>query len=546
MPQPVGIGVEISEDQIRVARLRRAAHGVMVQGLGAAPTPEGAMSGASVLDTKLLADGIRRALRTAGVSAGLASVGLPGRAAASRLLELPAMAKDEMKTVVAGEMEHYRMIPMDQGTFDFLPLSEPGEDARRVRVLVMAADKKTVDNYREALRLAGLQLFALEPTSLAAARAVFPALAHGGVGFVTVGARSTELSVFCDGALRYSRQIDVGTLDIVGHAPEGVLNAAEATPTLAAPIAGIPTLERSGGDLQTLLFELQRSLDFYHREAPDAARVGRLLLAVDGTKVQGLDGHLQTGLELPVTVCDPFADLDHGAIPVDPVGAAAFAPALGLARRALGTTPEAPLVDLSFTGRGSRLAKSAPRWMTWATGLSLVLVLGAIVAFLQVSANLRNREEDLRKAKAELSRVSAEEQERTRAAQRVQEAQAIVQLRGLPWSDILFHVSSSMPEGVWLTSVQVQSGGTLALEGRALSPNSVAVLMEALVQSPLFRNPQLASMSKDNLVRGGTVVRYVVRAQLTPPAQAKARAGAPPGAASPGAVTTSRTVGGAR
>jgi hypothetical protein len=48
-------------------------------------------------------------------------------------------------------------------------------------------------------------------------RAVLPALGQGGAGFITVGARSTELTVFYNGALRYSRQIDVGLLDVVSH-----------------------------------------------------------------------------------------------------------------------------------------------------------------------------------------------------------------------------------------------------------------------------------------------------------------------------------------
>lgn len=526
MAQPIGIGVEISEDQIRVAKLRRTARGVALQGLGSAPTPAGAMSGGTVLDPRLLADGIRRALRLSNISGASAVVGLPGRAFASRVLELPAMAREELKSVIAGEMEHYRMIPMDQGTFDFVTLSEPEDSSRRVRILVMAADKKMVDSYREALRLAGLHLTALEPASLAACRAAYPALQTGGVALITVGARTSEFTVFVSGALRYSRQIDVGGLDITEHiASEEDASAPGARPAL---LTSIPTLEQSGGDLQALLYEIQRSLDFYHREAPAADRVERLVLAVDAQRVTDLDQRLQDHLELPVSICDPlhgiaFREADFNPDLLARIGSA-FGPALGLALRPLEESPRTPVVDLSVTGRESHLAKVAPKWLVWATGLSVVLVLSALLALWQVNASLQRRQAQLAQAKVELARVSEEEQARTAAAKRVQAAQQLVQVRGLPWSDILFQVSGFMPEGVWLTTLGVESGNTLALEGVALSATSVATLMDSLTRSPLFQGPQMSSIQKEN-IGGQPTVKYQVKVLLTPPTQPQA---APP------------------
>ena len=520
MASSIGVGVEIGEDQIRVVKLRRTARGVALQGLGSAPTPAGAMSGGTVLDARLLADGIRRALRTSNVSGAGAVVGLPGRAFASRVLELPAMATEELKSVVAGEMEHYRMIPMDQGTFDFVALGEPEEATRRMRVLVMAADKKMVDSYREALRLAGLQLAALEPVSLAASRAAYPALENGGVALITVGARTSEFTVFISGALRYSRQIDVGALDILEHrAPEEADLAGGGRPVL---LTAIPTLEQSGGDLQTLLYEIQRSLDFYHREALAEARITRLVLAVDAQRVGGLDEFLRESLGLPIIIYNPlhgisFSDADFNRELLTQIGPA-YVPAVGLALRLIEETSRTPRVDLSITGRESELAKLAPRWLRYAIAASLVLVMGTLLALLQINTSLHQRQAQLSEAKVELARVSQEEQERTAAATRVQEAQKIVQISGLPWSDILFQVSSFMPKGVWLSSLGVESGNVLALEGSALSASSVATLMDSLTRSPLFQGPQMSSLQKEN-IGSQPIIKYQVKVLLTPSAQ---------------------------
>jgi Tfp pilus assembly protein PilN len=202
----------------------------------------------------------------------------------------------------------------------------------------------------------------------------------------------------------------------------------------------------------------------------------------------------------------------------------AFGPALGLALRPLEESPRTPVVDLSVTGRESHLAKVAPKWLVWATGLSVVLVLSALLALWQVNASLQRRQAQLAQAKVELARVSEEEQARTAAAKRVQAAQQLVQVRGLPWSDILFQVSGFMPEGVWLTTLGVESGNTLALEGVALSATSVATLMDSLTRSPLFQGPQMSSIQKEN-IGGQPTVKYQVKVLLTPPTQPQA---APP------------------
>jgi Tfp pilus assembly protein PilN len=153
-----------------------------------------------------------------------------------------------------------------------------------------------------------------------------------------------------------------------------------------------------------------------------------------------------------------------------------------------------------------------------------------------MNTTLNRRQAELGTAKVELAQVSLEEQERMAAVSRIREAQSIVQVRGLPWSDILFHVSGSMPEGVWLTSLGVESGNSLALEGTALSATSVAVLMEALTRSPLFVNPEMRSIQKDTSVASHTLVRYQVRTQLVPPSLASSPAAAPP--PPPAALTT--------
>jgi type IV pilus assembly protein PilM len=522
------IGIDIGEDHVHVVKLRRTGRGLSLLGMASFPTPDGAITGASIANPRLLADALRQAMKAYEIGGGIAVAGLPGRAAASRVLDLPVMSREELTSVIAGEMEHYRVIPANQGTFDFVPLGDASEESRRQKVLVMAADARIVEGYRDTLRLAGLQMAALEPTALAAARAAFPSLPRDGVAFITVGARSSELAVFHGGTLRYLRQLDVGAADLKAGRVAVAVEAGEGERREEESRPAIPVLAAPSGAADSFAFEIQRSIDFYHREAPAAARVERVVLCADMDQLPELDRRLEETLGLPVSLCEPFNGISYSDRRFNPASLSRLGPgcsaAVGLALRGLEEAPpadgeegpQAPRIDLASAGPEAKLARAAPRWLTRGLVASVALVLVVLTGWISLHRSLARRQAELAAARSELAAVSQEEQERISAARRAEEARRIVQLHGLPWSDILLHVSASMPDQVWLTSVRVESGNTLRLEGYALSASSVATLMESFARSPLFSGPQMSSIVKQT-VGPSTVVKYEVKVGVTPP-----------------------------
>jgi len=491
--------------------------------MGASPTPAGAMTGGVLHDARILADGVRRVLKSYDISGNSAYLALPGRAASSRVLELPKMKDEDLGPVVAGEMEHYRMIPPGQGAFSYIPLGKPTED--KTKILLMAADKRIVDSYREALRGAGVQMEVLEPFSFAAARACFNDLKEGGIALLALDARSTELLIFDNGTLAYSRQIEVGAMDLTDtEQPEKAhAKQADAKGESAAGGESVPRLMESGGHLQTLLFEISRSLDFYHREEPQAARVQGLVLCADQETLSGLDQTLRDELELPVKVCEPLNNLRYSESHFKPEyiqqAGPAFAPAIGLALKALEANLEAPTMDLSVTDQETRIVRAAPKRLAVALVISLILVVAATLASLQLRASLRQRQQELAQTRQDLAEVAKTAQERSMLAQRVREAQEIVQLRGLPWSKILFQIAEFMPEHQsWLEDIKTNSRSTttLSLEGGAVSADSVATLMDSLRVSPLFGSPKNPYTKKDTS-RARQTVKFRIELQVTQP-----------------------------
>jgi type IV pilus assembly protein PilM len=508
-------------------------------------TPKGAVSGGLVQNPQLLAGAIRSVLRNNDIGGAQVVVGLPGRGAVSRSFEIPAMRQDEMRPVVAGEMEHYRMVPSGHSTFDFMRLGAQDSDEKRVHVLVMAADSRVVDRYREALRLAGRQMVALEPTAAGSFRGARGSAGSDSCAVIAIGARTTELGVFQNGNLCYTRQMDVGKLQLLGgdlppqaeearmpetidHAPDPGLSAIGQDDDGTLPLVAGPT-----EDVGSLSYEIQRSLDFYYRETPGAARVERAVLCADVEALPELRQQLEDSLGLPVALCEPFADFSHHGRQLTSEESsrlgASLAPAVGLALHGLGETSGVDCLDLSDTGTEGRLAKLAPKWLTAALTVSIIFVVGSLIASMVIGRALREKQQALALAKAELARVEAIEQEKMQAAERAQEAITLVELRGLPWSDILFQVSEFMPRGAWVTDVRAGAGNRLSLEGNAMSADSVATLMEFLTRSPLFRNPNMASITKARTGKR-TVVKYRIGVGVVPPSKALAQAQISPAA----------------
>jgi type IV pilus assembly protein PilM len=527
MASAVGIGLEIGDDQIRAVKLRRTRRGLQLLAFGSSPTPKGTVVGGIVHDETLLVDALRRFFKANDMSGARVVVGLPGRAAVSRALELPSMEREEMLSVVAGEMEHYRMVPAGQGTFDFLPLGKQEEHEQRTRLMLMAADGMLVDRYREVLRLSGRQLVALEPTMPASCRAAHRFLGEGGAAVVSVGARATDLAVFDDGVLCYSRQIDAGTLDLLGKdAPRAAAGATapgqdSSSPDMEEGQSGLAHIGSPETASEALFYEIQRSIDFYRREAPSAPPIARIVLCADVAEMPELQQGLASSLGLPVTVCQPFEGMDYRGPRSNPetlsrVGPA-YASAVGLALHAVGEESGVPRLDLSDTGRESHLARIAPKWLASSLTVSIILVVAALAASIVVARTLHIRQQRLNAVKAELEAVTKLEQERTRAARRAQEAITLVELRGLPWSDILFQVSEFMPPGVWLTNLTTVAQNQLSLEGISVSADNVATLMDYLTRSPLFAMPRVTSITQRRIGKR-ELLRYQIKVMVIQPA----------------------------
>jgi Tfp pilus assembly protein PilN len=378
---------------------------------------------------------IRGQLAEAGVRARRAHVGLPRRSVVAKAVELPQVPGADLRGMVGYELERHLPFAPSEAVFDFEVL-EAGA-GRPVRVLLVAAERRSQERIREILRDVGLTP-RLVTVSVHSVARVADDGRHARI-FLWVDASDAELAVVSHGRVVASRAFPLP--------PDGDTREQALTAELARTLAALPEADR--------------------------AAVAEIV--VDGVP--------------PATVSvDSIPVRGAGAVPPD-VAAPAHASPLALA------------VALERPGRKPLVANLLPDelrprpfpWPLAATAALSLLTVGIglampAVSFVKERRALTALEEQISRLAPEVRRAEelAAEVERARREAATIRAFDDQGVRPLP---MLQELTDTMPADAWLTNLSVDRGG-LELAGFA---NAAAQLIPLLEASPSLERVEFTS-----------------------------------------------------
>lgn len=315
-PSPT-VGVDLGRRSIKIVAVRSGKPPRLIRA-AIQPTPDGAIDGGTIHNAPLLAQALRAGLRGAGIRGGRAVLGLSGRTALVRTVTLPHMPLDELKSAVRWEAERHLPLRLEEAVLDAQVTREVTEDGqRRLEVLMAAVPERDALLYYQVARDAGLDVAALEVTSLALARTL--ADVPGVTAAVDVGADVTEIVIAHPTLPPVCRSLAVGSDHFRPRPGEAAREADAAAPP----------------GLQDLLDGLSRSIDYFQAQMR-RERIQRVILTGDGVDVPGIAEALSSELGVPVAAGDPLSRLAAPAVPGDVQDRrASLAVAIGLALRTL-------------------------------------------------------------------------------------------------------------------------------------------------------------------------------------------------------------------
>ena len=536
------LGIDIAPTEVYVVEMKGTWPDYQIVRTGKAPIPPKAVDGGRIVDAAAIAIALRNLLDHLGIATRDAVMSIAESCVVTRVLDIPAVPANELRTVIEGELAHYQILGNTAGAFDFMPLAKRDNESEAApQALVMAAEEAVVSGYRAVAEQAGLYLVAMEPTLLACYRAGYIEMQSRSVAAcLAIGRHESEITVTCNGQIRLYRRIDIGRDTLMlerssmsespraaqgaGRVPFGEM-AEEPEPEFEAPPSDQPRVINPSA-ASSLTVELQRSLDYYGSQSPDEATIDLLVLAVPVPELAPLETWFTQAISIDTVMARLSKFQQGGGAPNDPENVR-YLCAAGLAMRELSGLPSSmPRFDLSSQQRTEAVVQTAKRSLTLSLGASLATAaLGALLAF-QIGIHANSVERDLQHLQQDLKVQERIRQDYIASVQTRQDLLRSLRTQGFPFPRIMDSVSYAVAPKAGITAVALDAGGRLIINGDANNEREVITTLESLRKIPYFDSVSMDMFDKQSpTVTTGWLVRFQISCQLT---SARATASAAP------------------
>ncbi|MFQ5692653.1 MAG: type IV pilus assembly protein PilM [Nitrospinota bacterium] len=340
------VGLDIGDHAIKLIQLRWENDGFSLEKLGTVALEDGVMRAGGIADESALVQAIRGLLEKEEVTQRKVAVALAGNNVALRTVWVPKTDRKEMEALIAWEGEQYLPFPVEESTLDYNIQGETEEDGETwSQVLLAAARRSFVDQYREVLEQAGLQPVVMDCAPLALENGFESSgilEEEEGLALLDIGSQVTCVHLLGGGLSLFTRFVDLGGDDYTRAVAEGLdVDFAKAEEIKCGRDPDHP-VDSLSGVLDPVTDRLasitRRIFSTYDAEWPDLPIRG-VVLSGGGGQLLGLESQLAKVLGLPVEVANPFARVSFSDEDFDPDFVAAMAPlsavAMGLGIRSI-------------------------------------------------------------------------------------------------------------------------------------------------------------------------------------------------------------------
>jgi type IV pilus assembly protein PilM len=266
---------------------------------------------------------------------------MPEAEVVSRLVRLPPLKESEIRDVLKFEAETFVPYPLDQVSIDYEIIEK--DDAGRLSVFVIAAKNNLIQAYVKLFKMVGLELIALESSSVSIKRVMETSVGKvGGAIVLDIGDKTSDIISLIDGNVHFARSLSVGGESITRSISISLgLDMASADEYKKA--YGMKEMELEGKIrtaimpvFQNIAEEIRKAMALFLEEHSKPIDV--LVLSGGGAHLPGLAEELTKLLGVEVQVIQPFLKIDTSKIslPINiSTDACRFTLAVGLSLRGI-------------------------------------------------------------------------------------------------------------------------------------------------------------------------------------------------------------------
>jgi type IV pilus assembly protein PilM len=543
------IALDIGSHSIKLVGLKITSKGPFLTRLGIKEIP----SERDKEDVNTISDTLESLLVEIGIKTKKVNLIASGLGVHIKRITIPSIPKTELKEAIRWEIKGYLPFPIETAKIDFYILNEFIENnVKKLDLVVVACPNHLIDRTLSIARGAGLYPIHLSvaPFSLWNVLIALDYLKkEETITVLDLGSEKICIYLFKDGILQFSREVTPGGSDITRAIMEGISSVegpslseraerikqevgipSEAQPefTTAESIRGSKISFLIRPVLEKLAAEIGRSLDYYKTQF-NVERIDKLLLTGGGANLRNIASYLENELHLPAEHFNPLKEilLDSKKIDaqvIDRMGSM-FTMALGVA------LSEPKQIEL-IPSKEPFLAKIRIGKLIF-----FLAPLATLITFLcmiwYTNGQLGTLQKERGEKMAELARLEKFKSKlmllKEKQAKLNQELSLfpLSMIVSVPYREVLREVRDSVPDNVTLTLLSVQSktksfkkepqtpkpeegksqedrGAVLHISGLAFgndahSLTAIALIIEGLEKSPLFKNTKLVSADENKL-----------------------------------------------
>jgi len=355
------LGIDIGTSAIKLVQLKNDQGAAVLETYGEIAL--GPLGGAEVgqavnLAPEKIAPALKDLMQEASVTTTTCGVAVPFSASLVKLIEMPLLPPDQLKTAIPIEARKYIPVPISEVQLDYFVVPETeqklflgaktSEEAAKTQltnhmVLLVAMPNEVLRRYAQVMQIAGLTPSFYEIEAFSAIRStVSRSLAP--VVIIDLGAATSKLYIVELGIILASRIVPVGSQDItrslaasshvsVAKAEEikrqaGILSGVANQDVARTSHAATLTMEQIFTEVRRVILGFQRR---YNKV------ISKAVLTGGGSTLQGLQEFAKLQLELEVEIANPFARVQAPAFLSQTLKEAGpdFTTAVGLALRHL-------------------------------------------------------------------------------------------------------------------------------------------------------------------------------------------------------------------
>lgn len=342
------MGIDISDQVLRMVQLAPARKGFRVRSVSARPVPAEAIQEGEIRQPDVVANILRDLVRRSALkhpNSHAAVVCLPERKTFTKIIEVPNLEPTQFSSSLRSALAEHIPLNLDEAFLDWQPIGQANLKAKTRRVIVAVAPQLLIEGYVATLKMAGIIPIVFEPESAALSRVAIPAsAAKGSHLIIDLGATRTGLMITEGDLVAYSSTLPLSGIGLTSIL-QAKLNLTTEQAEQAKRLCGLDPRKGKGvvrellePELKPLLQRILEIISYYEEHVAAELHVVDVTLVGGGAAMLGMPEMMQSTLNLPVRAGVWPSNIRVPSAQLQAV-ATSYLTALGLALR--GASPQA-------------------------------------------------------------------------------------------------------------------------------------------------------------------------------------------------------------